>query len=250
MIQGIHPEGDKISYKLIRGKQKKTISIYVDKTGVTVRAPRRISEKDILAFVGKKARWILGKQEQIKQAMQLYPPKVFVSGEMFPYLGKQHRLKIVSSEKTSKTKCRFINGRLEVEINPALDSNLIAAAIRRAVFHWYLMRAELKIRERLPLYADRLGTWPTAVVIKNQKSRWGSCSYTGVVRLNWKIIMAPLSVLDYIIVHELCHLKHPNHSAAFWNEVESLIPDYRNKKAWFKEHQMIMHLFDNTITTS
>jgi predicted metal-dependent hydrolase len=237
-------------YEIIKSNGKKTISIRVDSTGVSVRAPRRISERDILAFVEKKARWILGKQEQIKQAMQLHPPKEFVSGESFPYLGKQYRLKIIRAANGNRAACRLVNGRLQVEIDPDLDRQEGKMLIKQALIDWYLAHAEDKTKERISRFAGQLGVRPKSIEIKNQKSRWGSCSYAGILRFNWKIIMAPVSVLDYIIVHELCHLKHPNHSAAFWNEVQSLIPDYRDKKVWLKEHQMIIHVFDNTITTS
>lgn len=115
--------------------------------------------------------------------------------------------------------------------------------MREALIAWYKEHVKSKVIERLPHLTRQLGRWPAAVQIKDQKCRWGSCSRNGVIRLNWKIIMAPVSVMDYLIVHELCHLIHPNHSVAYWEEVDAVLPDYKKMRDWLRIHNFIMSSF-------
>jgi predicted metal-dependent hydrolase len=93
-----------------------------------------------------------------------------------------------------------------------------------------LEHAKEKIRERVDRFAQQIGRWPANIEVKNQERRWGSWSHKGNIRFNWKIIMAPISVMDYVIVHELCHLIHSHHSTEFWQKVQSIIPDYKKSE--------------------
>ena len=106
-------------------------------------------------------------------------------------------------------------------------TKVIRTAVKKALMEWYLEHAEEKIKERVSRFAQLIGKWPASIEIKNQEKRWGSCSRSGIIRFNWKIIMAPISVMDYVIVHELCHLIYPHHSSQFWQKVQSIIPDYK-----------------------
>ena len=230
-----------IAYEIIRGNRKKTVSIHVGIDAATVHAPKRITEGNIRMIMQKKAQWIIDRQERIKREGQLHPPKEFVSGESFLYLGRQYRLKVLRSANGCKNTCHLMNGRLQVEINNNFHGEETKAIVEKTLVNWYKKHAENKIKDRLPHLALKLGKWPTLVQIKDQKRRWGSCSQTGVIRFNWKIIMTPVSVLDYLIVHELCHLFRPDHSAAFWEKVQTIIPDYRKKRDWLKDHTFIIN---------
>jgi predicted metal-dependent hydrolase len=106
--------------------------------------------------------------------------------------------------------------------------------IRNALVRWYKRNAELKFREKVARYADIVGVDPADVGIKTFKSRWGSCSSKGRIDFNWKVIMAPNRIVDYVVVHELCHLKQHDHSPEFWKLVERVIPDYLECKVWLK----------------
>jgi hypothetical protein len=101
-------------------------------------------------------------------------------------------------------------------------------------------QAKETIAGRVNHFAHHIGRWPRLIKIKNQKKQWGSCSSNGIVRFNWKVIMTPISVLDYVVVHELCHLLHPHHSAQFWQKVQSIIPDYKKKRDLLKEYSCQM----------
>jgi hypothetical protein len=223
---------------------------------VTVFAPRRLGEESIRTIVRKKAPWILRRQAKIREAGAAYPPKEYVSGEVFPYLGRRYRLEvspfsghavpicrlrqgrldISSLSREGAPVCRLLRGRLRVEIPRALSGEKARAAVKRAVREWYLRRAEEKIRERLPRFAAELGVKAAGIEIRDQKGRWGSCSRTGTLRFNWRIVASPLDLLDYLIVHELSHLLHPNHSSRFWREVRRLIPECDRMRARLREH--------------
>ena len=168
--------------------------------------------------------------------------KEFVSGESFLYLGKQYRLKVTKSS-ARENACRLVAGRLQVQIGEDLDAELHKEAVKKALMEWYRKHAEEKILERLPHIARKAGIKPKTVEIKNQHKRWGSCSRSGVVRFNWKVVMTPISVIDYVIAHELCHLIQGNHSPQFWQKVRAISPEYDSKRRWLKEHSHIIDLF-------
>ncbi len=192
-------------------------------------------------IVRKKARWILEKKEQVESNRHSNPTKEFVSGESFPYLGKYYRLKVMKSFTETEEKCRLVNGRFLVEVNGKSGGEHGRTAIKKALMEWYFQHAEEKIGERASRFARLIGKWPASINIKNQEKRWGSCSRTGIIRFNWKIIMAPISIMDYVIVHELCHLIHPHHSPHFWQKVQSVIPDYKIKRDWLKENSLLIN---------
>ena len=135
-------------------------------------------------------------------------------------------------------KCKLINGRLHVYIDKKLKDRAAIKAVREKLVEWYMMRAEEKINERINRYTIQTGKRPEKIIIKNQEKRWGSCSHSGIVRFNWKAVMAPIVAFDYIIVHELCHLLYPNHSERFWHKVESIVPDYKKQRNWLKDNNM------------
>ena len=208
-------------------------------SGVTVLAPQDLDEEKIWELVRKKAGWIIEKQEKIGiKAPDLN--KDFVSGEAFSYLGKEYRLKIIRAASEKVGKCEFDNGRFRIEIGPNLTDENRKIAVREALLGWYLRKAEEKIRGRIHYYSGQLGRRPEFIEIKSQKRRWGSCSSAGVVRFNWKIVMAPLSILDYVIVHELCHLFYSHHSPPFWQKVQSILPDYRKRRNLLKQYSSAM----------
>ncbi len=232
-----------INYEIVHTKRKKTVAIYVGPTFVTVHAPQLISGDEIRSFVQKKARRIIDRQELMKHDRLLHHPKEFVSGESFPYSGRQYRLKVLKSVNGLSNTCHLMNGRLQVEISKNLQGEEVKNAVKEALINWYKHHAERKINERIPHLAQKLGREPTAVQIKDQKRRWGSCSRTGVIRFNWKVAAAPVSVLDYLIVHELCHLFHRNHSRTYWEKVQTIIPDFRRRRDWLRDHSFIMGNF-------
>lgn len=231
----------KIKYQIKRGKRKRTVGLVIrPDTAVIILSPQFLSENKIRQIVLKRAAWIIKQQEKIRRFKADNPSKDFVSGESFSYLGRQYRLKILRSEDNGKAPCKLVCGRFYITLDKSIEGKGASGFIKEKLIAWYRSRAEDKILERTREYAQLIGKKPAKILIRDQGKRWGSCSNSGVLRFNWKIIMAPLSVLDYVIVHELCHLITKNHSDKFWNTLGSFIPDYRKKRQWLKENSFLL----------
>ena len=151
-----------------------------------------------------------------------------MSGEAFSYLGRNYRLKVTEGERTP---IKLVQGRLTISVpKGASESKLI----KYALTSWFRRLAELKLREEVIRYSQIVGVETNGYKVKEFQSRWGSCTPRGRVDFNWKIIMARNRVADYVVVHELCHLKQHDHSPQFWKLVESIMPDYLESKQWLR----------------
>ncbi len=219
--------GDGFQADVQRTSRVKTVSIRVIDGKVSLIVPQRLSVPRIEKIVSRKSKWIQGKLLLQKQPL-VVRAKEYVSGEAFTYLGRNYRLKVKSGK--SKT-VKLINGRLTVEIPENVDSLSLIEAL---VTEWYLAHATKKFQEKTERYSKIVGATPASVGMKTLKSRWGSCSRKGVIHYNWKVIIASSRIVDYVVVHELCHLKYHNHSSQFWKSVERVLPDYRESKEWLK----------------
>jgi len=166
--------------------------------------------------------------------IQLLPPhrtKELVSGESFPYLGRHYRLKIQEGHQVGLC---LTGGYLKATIRPTETGDQRELRIQQYLQNWYCSRALERLQEKTKRYAQLIGVSPAAVSVRNFKSRWGSCDKKGQVVFNWNIIKAPHSVVDYVVVHELCHLIHPNHSKEFWQVVSRFDSIYLEHRQWLK----------------
>ncbi|MBN1664718.1 MAG: M48 family metallopeptidase [Deltaproteobacteria bacterium] len=230
-----------IPYDIERGNRKKTVALHVTADCVTLKVPKRLSDEAISKFMTRKARWIHDRQAVIRHDPLNRIGKHYVTGETFPYLGNTCRLLVVREAHLEAPVCELRQDCLRVQVPSDLTGEQGGSAVKEAMIDWYQGQAVKKITERLPALAQKLGVQPKTVAVKNQKSQWGSCSRSGAIRFNWKIIMAPVAILDYIIVHELCHLIHSNHQPQFWEKVESVIPDCKARKSWLREHSILIN---------
>ena len=212
-----------VPYELIRS-HRKTVSIIVHRDGrVVVRAPLRLPEPLIREFVVSKSDWIRAKQAEL--ARQAPSGKRFEAGELFHFLGKTYPLAVSPSQRSLLTfSDRFI-------LSPAAVSRAHQVFMR-----WYKARAAEIIPARVKTLADKFGFSYQRIRISSARTRWGSCSTRGTISISWRLVMAPPEVLDYVIVHELAHLKEHNHSRAFWAQVEAMMPDYRARRDWLKKN--------------
>ncbi len=211
-------------------RRKKTIALYIEPTGdILVRAQVNTSCSRLTHVVKSKAEWIITKLMSLNDVSHQIK-KELVSGESFYYLGRHMRLKILKVMGGKKTAVRIYRGRLEVIMNLAGKNGKVHEEIRDVITEWYKMQAARRIPERVEIYADKMGVATPPVFIRNQKKIWGSCSSKGALRFNWRIIMAPMSLVDYVIVHELCHVKYKNHSKLFWKYLGAVMPDYEKRK--------------------
>ena len=139
------------------------------------------------------------------------------------------------SDNVDQLKVKLYQGKFWIMISDDVSkSDNRREVIRDKVIHWYRSHADKKIRERVKKYQKQIGEEPNSIKVKKQKKRWGSCSSKRNLNFNWKLIMAPMSVIDYLVVHELAHLKYSNHSKEFWNLVEAVIPNYKEKQEWLR----------------
>ncbi len=214
--------------EVIRTSRRKTASIKVVEGVVSVVVPESLAIEKIELLLTKKQRWIkekLALQEQVIFSK----PKEFVSGEAFSYLGRNYRLKVIEG---SYPDIKLYQGRFVVSVRDKSANN--AGAIKQLIIRWFKQRAKSKLIEKTARYAKIIGVNPVSVSTKTFQSRWGSCSNKGDILYNWKIVMAPNRIVDYVVVHELCHILHHDHSPQFWKSVERYFPDYLECKEWLK----------------
>lgn len=216
-------------FETIRTDRVKSASIDVEDNLVKVTVPKNLSEERIEELVKGRILWI--KQKLALQATaNISKPKEYVDGEAFAYLGRNYRLKCaIGTEESVKLRSGYLNVTIK---NGKRNSEHIKAAIEQ----WYRTKALSRLIDKTNRYSAILKVEPTSINLKDYKAMWGSCSPKGVVSYNWRIILAPHKIVDYIVVHELCHLIEPNHSSKYWKQVRSVIPDYENSKEWLKNN--------------
>ena len=205
------------SYRVIRSKRRtKSISIKIDNLGITVRVPQYTNSADIKELLIRKSPWISKRLNRIQQLLSTAPtPLHFTESEFITYLGKQYPIK----RTLSLTSLQFQEGSF------VLPMDLERDIVHQQLTDWYIQQAKVFIPTRVEIYAQSFGLPVPKILIRNQKKRWGSCNYKGELRFNWRIIIAPLELLDYVVAHELCHLEHFNHSPAFWQRLQEIMPD-------------------------
>lgn len=226
--------GDTVIEYTIRYKPNiKNVTIYIDHNeGVKIIAPTGTKQDLLKDILHKKSRWIIKKQKEIDDIKKLSPSKEFRSGEEFPYMGRNYPLEIDHSDPTSRAGLKFRQGVFRATLPKNLGPKEREMLLRQLFKDWYISRGQEKIKERVEHYCPILKVTPTKVLLKDQKTLWGSCTKKGTININWRIIMAPPAVIDYLVVHELAHLKHPNHSDDFWHLVQLALPDYRERRKW------------------
>lgn len=223
-----------IDFSVIRSDdRRKSISISVDPyDGVFLRAPVTFSKEKMMALLRQKAPWIIQKQKIIRAAHLVNPPKEFVSGETFLYRGRQYRLKVEYGVKAKDAGVKMVGSRILVRATGSIVNRKVVSG---ELVEWYKGKAFAVLRDRVKRYSNKYKFPETKVIIAGQTKRWGSCNRRNALRFNWRIIMAPTQLIDYVVVHELCHLKHKNHSPSFWHEVATIIPNYEALRARLKK---------------
>lgn len=230
-------ESGKIQYKIVRSNRK-TVAIQLLEDGfVKVSAPFGVTESEIDEIVNNKLSWILKKQEELKRIYrEKNVDRKFEDGEKISFLGREYRLKIVKTKKDIKPEVVIDNDNMIIYINEKFIDKDTKENIRKLLKKWFIERFREIAAKRIEKYSILIGVTPSKITIREQKTRWGSCSSKGSINLNWKLVMAPMEVVDYVIVHELCHMIEMNHSREYWNIVSSVMPDYKKYKKWLKEN--------------
>jgi predicted metal-dependent hydrolase len=221
-----------LNYTIVRSARRRKLTITVERDrSVVVHAPQETSDAKIRQVVEAKRHWIYEKTGHFQKYRNRphAPGKELVSGESALYLGRQYRIEVID---TGQTEIRF-DQRF-------LIPQTYAVARKEALREWYIQRAEARIIPRVKRHARELGVTYTGVRIVDNLYRWGSCTVNNNINLNWRLIKAPMFVIDYVIVHELAHLIEANHTPRFWNIVRAKVPTVEKAKAWLKENGQLL----------
>ena len=220
-----------ISYEVIRSRRS-TTDIIIERDGsVLVRAPAWAADDQIANIVESKHYWIYQGLAEWRDLNATRVLREYKNGEGFPYLGRNYRLSLVTEQDES---LQLKNGRFTLR-RDLVEQGEIAAA-KRAFRDFYVAKGLKRLGQRVDYYSPKVGVKPAGVEVRELGNRWASCSPAGKLAFHWKCMMAPQTVIDYIVVHELCHIHHRDHTAAFWNEVDKVLPDFRERKEWLRKN--------------
>jgi len=235
----------KIDYKIVRSVKRKTIALQIKQNEVIVRAPKGVSHEYIQLLINDKAQWILNKLANQRRVIATPLPTYLPNSTVLIY-GIEKKLKI----EYQRSKPDEALNLTEHEINLILplyvqkksdDNDYLVTQIKKQLAAWMKAKAENYLSYRLDELSKQLKITPASYQVKRYKARWGSCNNKHELSFNYLLVMAPAWVFDYVIVHELCHIKHLNHSANFWALVEKHMPNYKDANQWLKQHQAKMH---------
>lgn len=221
---------NELTIELTRSSRRR-LCIYIHEGKVSVAAPMRMSEEKIKEFVEQKLSWIKKTVEKQAQRPQ-YQKKEYTQGEIFQFLGQEYALDLMESV-TSMVQLKKDSLCVSLGANAAMAGNKVW--IHRQLLKWYVQQALEHLENRTHYFAQQLNLRYQSIKVKYYKSKWGSCSIQGHIQYNYLLILAPPMIVDYIVVHELSHLKHHNHSPQFWQLVATLIPNYQECRRWLKD---------------
>ena len=219
--------GKTLDYEIVYSKKRRKAAIVVcPDLKVEFRAPHGLSREAIREMVQKKAGWVWEKLDWFEANRLPNQEKRYIDGEMYLYLGREYPLKILHMGGVNKSLASFSGAELTVLIPEAVSEELKPTLVKKAVWDFYRDCAESDVDRLLKVYSEKLKISLPVFKVKHQKRRWGSCSADNVLRINFQLMMAPPEQLEYVVVHELCHVKEKNHSARFWKLVGELMPGY------------------------
>ena len=224
-------------YHIRRSQRARRARIVVTADKVEVVAPLCMPEKQIQQFMQAKQGWIESAKNKMQQHVDniaSFAPESYQQGALIPYQGKQYRLQIKASGE-KQVKIAF-NQDFIAYVPETLKGSELSEQIRIALVTWMGQAAAEQARKMIGHYAPLYQLSPRSIVIKTQKSRWGSCGIHNDINLNWLLILAPAEVFEYVVIHELCHIAQRNHSAAFWALVERHCADYKHRRLWLKQN--------------
>lgn len=219
-----------IQYELTYTSRKTLgIAVHPDDLRVIVKAPQGVLLEEIEARVLKRASWILKQQKELERYLPHLPPRQYVSGETHRYLGRQHRLKVMANENGAQESVKRDRNFIYVHVEDKADTR----RVRELLDAWYHDHARRIFQERLEACypkVQHIGVPYPAIVVRAMSTRWGSCSARGRITLNVKLIKVPRSYIDYVVFHELCHLAEPNHNLRYYELLDRVLPDWRERR--------------------
>lgn len=224
-----------IPYTIDWSEGRETMSLSIDESlEVTVTAPMSATFDDVETVLDSRQEWLLEKLYGLKEQEGPPYPKEYMSGEKLKYRGRQYPLEVIEAD-VSEPVLSFDDQTFNLRVHH-LDADADKVSIRRkrqAVVDWFIKRAKDELPDRASRFESRLGIEDVHVEVGEVDSRWGEY-IDGTVRLNWRLIQAPVRIQDYVLAHEMAHSIHKDHSDSFWNTVGALIPDYEERREWLR----------------
>ncbi len=224
--------GETIDYHLER-RARRTVGLKITADGLVVHAPKYILEFQLKKLIQDKSSWILNKLAARQK--NHVPPIVWQDGATLQLLGNSVNLKVVQDTKNKQPQ---FNHDCLIITSPEANNETV---IKHKVTQWYKKQALIDFSRRIAVFATKLGVDAPPLKLSNAQSRWGSCSSRGDIRLNWRLLQAPPSIINYVVCHELAHLKEMNHSAKFWAVVGNIYPDYKTAEKELKQLSPQLH---------
>lgn len=229
--------GKEISFNIIYRKRK-TLSLEIKQDGtINVLSPTGVNKNFIINAVKDKGDWILKKVEELEIKNKNKPERNYETGDIFMYLGKVYKLQVVVDKTVTRVDIKLQDGNIIIKVN---SNN--KEYIQRNLKLWFADETLKIVKDRVNYYSKYFKDSVRAIKIKDQKTRWASCTYKNEILFNLRCSMAPIEIIDYIVVHEMCHMEHRNHSKDFYNSVGKIIPNYKEKIKWLKENGMKMNI--------
>jgi predicted metal-dependent hydrolase len=224
--------GARSLYYQLKRSSRRSIGFAIDGSGLTITAPRWVTLADIETAIAEKQRWIFTKltEWQTRVEQRALPRVDWKDGAQVPYLGQPVRVTLGAPHGT------LLFDAQQAALAVPLPVQADPQQIKDRVQGWLQSEAKRLFGERLAIYAAKLGVNYRAYALSSAATRWGSCSSDGKIRLNWRLIHFPLSIIDYVVAHELAHLREMNHSPRFWQTVESIFPEFREARQTLKHH--------------
>lgn len=222
---------DDIPVEKIVRSQRRTISIEVTpRATLIVRAPTRVAARHIEELICEKRTWILRKMDEMRRRPAITHHE-YAEGETFLFLGRAYPLHFVE------------NGSGIIQRTDCICAcSTLLPDICHRMKRWYMQEAVKEIRSRCMWFSMMTGYTPATIRITDACQRWGSCTHRGGLNFSWRLIQAPLDIVDYVIVHELVHLRQPDHSRKFWNKVREILPDYEERRNWLRENERLLRI--------
>jgi predicted metal-dependent hydrolase len=229
-----------VPIEVVQTKRQKTVSINVVDGNLRILVPKVLSADQIQEFINAKSVWIARKLHdfQVRRAIE---SKKYIDGDVFLYLGREYRLRCVEKNDCEPV-VKLRAGLLYSVIGPCLDDDARRNQHRDQIYQWYREKADLYLKKRTHLYSRIMSCIPMTIRVRYYKARWGACSASGDINYDWRIVIAPTRIVDYLVIHELSHLRYRGHGPKFWRYVAEYADDYRERRSWLRDngHTLVM----------
>lgn len=234
-------EDQNIPVEIVKRRGVRNINLRLDfsANSVKISAPYYVSDRQIMKFVEEKSDWIKKHFAKHFHKRKTHRQPQFASGDKFLLQGQEYDL-VVRRKVSKRTQVVLKPLHIEIAIHEKLTEKEARETVKKALINFYKKIANLVVKERTEHFGKLYGFRYNNITIKTLKSRWGSCSREKNLNFNWRLIMTPTPVLDYVVVHEVCHLKQMNHSPRFWDLVEVQCPKHKQFKKWLREHGQLL----------